>query len=66
MKYTAVVFTLFTALAMGEMVKVPRSQKPGKRQNAVSIQSPAMTTVNGDVVAFDAANVYKDATAKGL
>lgn len=38
-----------------------------KRQAAApTVQDAAMTNAAGDVVAFDAANVYLDSVAKGL
>ncbi|KAI0487055.1 hypothetical protein F4859DRAFT_325335 [Xylaria cf. heliscus] len=55
MKYTVAIFALFT-VAMGQFVKVPR------QAGSVQVQGAAMSTKNGDVVPFDAANVYKAAS----
>jgi hypothetical protein len=47
--------------------KVPRSAKQlGRRQAAVDVQTPAMTDANGNVIAFDAAQVYKFASEQGI
>ncbi|KAI0024003.1 hypothetical protein F4780DRAFT_776231 [Xylariomycetidae sp. FL0641] len=73
MQYTTVLFALFSAAAMGEMVKVPRSQMAVRQAGAGAAgaggkpitQNAAMTDKNGNVLLFDSKNVYKDATAKG-
>ncbi|KAI0439152.1 hypothetical protein F4803DRAFT_64110 [Xylaria telfairii] len=59
MKYAVAIFALFT-VAMGQFVKVPR------QAGAVPVQGAAMSTKNGDVIPFDAANVYKAASDSGL
>ncbi|KAI1322328.1 hypothetical protein F5Y16DRAFT_404572 [Xylariaceae sp. FL0255] len=62
MQYTVVIFALLS-VAMGQMVKVPRASDI---QNTVKVQAGAMTDAQGNVVPFDAANVYKAATAQGI
>lgn len=47
--------------------KVPRSEKVVARQDgAASVQAASMSNANGEAIPFDAANVYKDSTSKGL
>ncbi|ORY58766.1 uncharacterized protein BCR38DRAFT_489123 [Pseudomassariella vexata] len=58
MKYSIAIFALFT-VAMAQMKKVTR-------QSAVDTSAPAMTNANGDVIPFDAANVYQANKANGL
>ncbi|KAI3317276.1 hypothetical protein HD806DRAFT_372805 [Xylariaceae sp. AK1471] len=59
MKYTVAIFALFT-VAMGQFIKVPRQAA------SVEVQTAAMSTKDGGVVAFDTANVNKAATDAGL
>ncbi|KAI1101623.1 hypothetical protein F4804DRAFT_293359 [Jackrogersella minutella] len=69
MKFSIAIFALFSTLAMAELKKVPRSQKAviaRQADPAAQVQTATMATANGDVIPFDAANVYKDSTAKGL
>lgn len=58
------------SLSLAYVLEVPpltRSVAPGKRQaSQPNVQTAAMTTADGSVVAFDAANVYLDSVAKGL
>ncbi|KAI0905970.1 hypothetical protein F4824DRAFT_504514 [Ustulina deusta] len=66
MKSSVVIFALFT-VAMGQFVKVRREDSSVvRRQDSVPVQGAAMSNANGDVVAFDSANVYKAASASGL
>ncbi|KAI1136439.1 hypothetical protein F5Y05DRAFT_108404 [Hypoxylon sp. FL0543] len=66
MKFSIAIFAIFSTLAMGELTKVPRSQKAVARQDAgAQVQTAAMANANGEAVAFDTAGVYKDATTKG-
>lgn len=47
--------------------KVPRSQKIRSRQAGdAQVQSASMTTANGEVIPFDAANVYQASKDAGL
>ncbi|KAI1296954.1 hypothetical protein F5Y03DRAFT_398695 [Xylaria venustula] len=67
MKSSIVLFALFTA-AMGQFVKVRRGDTEVLRRqdSTVQVQGAAMTNANGEVIPFDAANVYKAASAAGL
>ncbi|KAI1421480.1 hypothetical protein F5Y12DRAFT_718441 [Xylaria sp. FL1777] len=67
MKSSVVIFALFT-VAMGQFVKVRRGDNEVLRRqdSTVQVQGAAMSTANGDVVPYDAANVYKAASAAGL
>ncbi|KAI1763513.1 hypothetical protein GGR53DRAFT_365422 [Hypoxylon sp. FL1150] len=71
MKFSVAIFAIFTTVAMAELQKVPRSQKPVKavvaRQNgATQVQTAAMSDANGNVVTFDTAGVYKAGSAAGI
>ncbi|KAI1359064.1 hypothetical protein F5Y08DRAFT_345062 [Xylaria arbuscula] len=67
MKSAVVIFALFT-VAMGQFVKVPRqSSNIVRRQDGgVAVQGASMSTADGSVVPYDAANVYKAASESGL
>ncbi|KAI1440158.1 hypothetical protein F5Y02DRAFT_361149 [Annulohypoxylon stygium] len=69
MKFSIALFALFSTLAMAELKKVPRSEKSNivsRQAGAAQVQTAAMSSANGDIVTFDTAGVYKDATNKGL
>ncbi|KAI6082044.1 hypothetical protein F4821DRAFT_264331 [Hypoxylon rubiginosum] len=70
MKFSVAIFAIFTTVAMAELQKVPRSQKPAKavevRQAGAQVQTAAMSNANGDVVTFDTAGVYKASTEAGI
>ncbi|KAI2616814.1 hypothetical protein GGR54DRAFT_641405 [Hypoxylon sp. NC1633] len=58
MKYSVAIFALFT-VATAELTKVPRSEKVAVRQADALVQTAVMSNANGEVIPFDAANVYK-------
>ncbi|KAI0895116.1 hypothetical protein F4806DRAFT_90737 [Annulohypoxylon nitens] len=69
MKFSIAIFALFSTLVMAELKKVPRSEKSNivsRQAGAAQVQTAAMSSANGDIVTFDTAGVYKDATNKGL
>ncbi|KAI4860580.1 hypothetical protein F4820DRAFT_452773 [Hypoxylon rubiginosum] len=71
MKFSVAIFAIFTTVAMAELQKVPRSQKPAKavevrQAGAAQVQTAAMSNANGDVVTFDTAGVYKASTDAGI
>ncbi|KAI1468291.1 uncharacterized protein F4812DRAFT_361655 [Daldinia caldariorum] len=61
MKLSVVLFGLFSTVAMAELTKVPRSQKPVvARQDGEKVQAASMVDANGNIVAFNAAGVTKN------
>ncbi|KAI0377239.1 hypothetical protein F5Y04DRAFT_285184 [Hypomontagnella monticulosa] len=70
MKFSVAIFALFTTVAMAELRKVPRSEKPNvvmaRQDGSAQVQAASMSNANGEAIPFNAANVYKDSTAKGL
>ncbi|KAI6351043.1 hypothetical protein MCOR25_010200 [Pyricularia grisea] len=73
MQYSFV--TLFALVAAVSALATPRQERnafvkrqaaSGATQGGIPVNSPAMTNANGEVIAFDAANVYQDSKAKGL
>ncbi|KAJ3564482.1 hypothetical protein NPX13_g7828 [Xylaria arbuscula] len=68
MKSAVVIFALFT-VAMGQFVKVPRQSSSNivrRQDGGVAVQGASMSTADGSVVPYDAANVYKAASESGL
>ncbi|KAK3384950.1 hypothetical protein B0H63DRAFT_174459 [Podospora didyma] len=65
-------FTIATLLALATMALASDRNSPYVQprqldiQNSVDPSIPAMTDRFGNVIPFNAANVYKDATAKGI
>jgi hypothetical protein len=63
-------FTIATVLAFAAMaLAYPAADRdaPVKRQTAdIDVSQPAMSDQTGNVIPFDAANVYQDAAAKGI
>ncbi|KAK3689821.1 hypothetical protein B0T22DRAFT_481014 [Podospora appendiculata] len=69
MKFTiSAIFALVavvSAFSQGDQNAYLRSRQAAA-QNQVDASVPAMSDKNGNVVPFDAANVYQDALAKGI
>lgn len=59
MKFFAIIALALSAVASAELTQVVKRQQP-------DVASPAMTDANGNIITFDAANVYNDMAAKGL
>ncbi|TLD24267.1 hypothetical protein PspLS_06466 [Pyricularia sp. CBS 133598] len=73
MQYSFV--TLFALVAAVSALATPQQQHnefvkrqaaDGATQGGVPVNAAAMSTANGEVIAFDASKVYQDAKAKGL
>ncbi|KAK4111614.1 hypothetical protein N656DRAFT_798992 [Canariomyces notabilis] len=66
MKFT--VATIFALIAVAFAYPAVERSAPIKRQNIVSmdVSVPAMSSQDGAVVPFNAANVHQDARTKGI
>jgi len=64
MKFTIAAVLAFAASALA----YPGNSQFDRRQNIPNVDAsiPAMSNRNGDVIPFNTAGVYKDATAKGI
>ncbi|KAI0165274.1 hypothetical protein GGR52DRAFT_575366 [Hypoxylon sp. FL1284] len=69
MKFSVAIFAIFTTVAMAELQKVPRSQKPDNalvRRQGAKVQTSSMSDADGNVVDFDTAGVNMASQKAGL
>ncbi|KAK0725335.1 hypothetical protein B0H67DRAFT_641775 [Lasiosphaeris hirsuta] len=66
MKFTIAAVFAFAAMAMAYPENFEVVKRQGNLQNQVDVGAPAMTDRTGQVVPFNAANVYQDAKARGI
>jgi hypothetical protein len=66
MKFSVATLVAFAAMALAYPESLPVERRQSNTIPNVDAQIPAMTDRAGNVIPFNAANVYKDASTKGL